>query len=133
MSTLVLYETAGNIISTAEDPSGAMLASPSEVFETLVTIEDDVLPDTHYVDVSGIEPVITPKLAFALTLPITPNATIWEDISGIPMTTTVIWPDGVDTVETGLLQFKVPYTGYYLFVFEHPQYLREEVTIYVQP
>ena len=93
---------------------------------------EDVHPNTHYYDVAAGS-IKQRKDPVAICSAASLSAVVGEHvaISDIPAVTTVIWPDGYHSAETGEISFDVPHIGEFTFRFVHPHYLEKELTFVV--
>lgn len=132
----VLYEVrTGNILTTMNDVATEDVA---EGFEATVEHLNrtggekmdylcsgsfpDLSPDTHYVE--GNSKVV--RKSPLPELDTSANGVI----KNIPVGTTVLWPDLVETVEnTGVLELESNVGGVFKFEFRHPKYFAKIIEV----
>lgn len=125
MIHLVTYDTITGVIEQTKlkgpDPSHDLaLATAAQMGKqfTVLEVEFDereLMPEAHYVDKATntiMEKTTFPELDVSLN----------GVIVGLPANTTVVWPDGEQTVETGSISFDAAAGGDFMFTFYAPKH-----------
>ncbi|RLD02602.1 MAG: hypothetical protein DRI65_14595 [Chloroflexota bacterium] len=127
---LIAYvSTTGEIISVTASP---ITNDVGDEFAGMVVslAGDEMEPDDYYVDLDTMDVEMRlpfPHMAFE-SVPATSGFVI--DVQGIPLNTTVHWPDDYVSVEDdGELQCNVNVPGAYTLHFENVKYKHKEVTV----
>jgi hypothetical protein len=97
----------------------------------LLPTDVDAQLGVHYIDVPT-DKVMQREDFPALNIPPSVIANTPRVIRGLPAKTTVVWPDGYTSEESGELTFEVNLPGAYVFRFESVKHLPMEVTIDVE-
>ena len=86
--------------------------------------------DEFWVDINNSN-AITAKMLMSLTGDTSVAVGELGTINNIPADTTVIWPDGWESIETGTLEYSMNVDGEYTFRFQSAPYITEEMIINV--
>jgi hypothetical protein len=129
MSTLVVYEDTGNIVSVIPEYTEDELEVDG--FNAILSDLEGLDPNTHYVRNGDV----LPQTPFN-----EPNVTVREvnseyeiAIRGIPKGSSVLWPDGQRTDENdGVLFCDVAFQGTYRFVLLNPAHQTKEIAVHVK-